>query len=59
MGNGKNQQNNMISMKYLSRKDNKTTNNDSMECLQAQLRLENLKSKGEDTNDKHNLVSKV
>ena len=46
-------------MKYLSRKDNKTTNNDSMECLQAQLRLENLKSKGEDTNDKHNLVSKV
>ena len=46
-------------MKYMTRKENKTTNNDSMECLQAQLRLENLKSKGEDMNDKHNLVSKV
>ena len=45
-------------MKYLSRKDNKATRDESMECLQAQLRLENLKSKGGDTIDGNHMVSK-
>jgi hypothetical protein len=35
-------------MKYMSRKGNKNnaTRDESMECLQAQLSLENLKNKG-------------
>ena len=59
--NGK--QGNMISMKYLTRKDNKATNNiqkdESMECLQAQLRLENLRNNGGDASEKNHLVSKI
>jgi hypothetical protein len=42
------QHGNLMSMKYMSRKENKNnaTRDESMECLQAQLSLENLKNKG-------------
>ena len=44
------QQGNLMSMKYMSRKDNKNnaTKDESMECLQAQLRIENINNKGEE-----------
>ena len=44
------QKDNLMSMNYISRKDNKNkaTKDESMECLQAQLHIENMNNKGEE-----------
>ena len=44
------QQGNLMSMKYISRKNNKNnaTKDESMECLQAQLHIEDINNKGDE-----------